>query len=102
MQWTSDYIKIWFWPRGSIPRDVKAGRPSPDGWGLPTTNFQGDCDIDSNFINHQIILDATFCGDLAGATWANSCAAKTNYASCAAYVADNPGAFCGYVSGPAL
>jgi hypothetical protein len=93
MQWTSDYIKIWFFERGSIPQDIKDGTPSPDGWGLPTSNFQGDCDIDSNFLNHQIVIDATFCGDWAGSIWNNTCAASTGYSSCAAYVGDNPNAF---------
>ena len=49
MQWTSEYITIWFFPRGSIPADVEAGEPSPDAWGLPISNFQGDCDLDVNF-----------------------------------------------------
>ena len=95
MQWTSDYIKVWFWPRGAIPSDVLAGKPTPDSaaWGAPTTNFQGNCDIDSNFNNHQIVFDVTFCGDWAGNTWGNSCAAKTGVSTCAAFVANNPSAF---------
>ena len=93
MQWTSDYIKVWFFQRGSIPSDIEAGAPTPDAWGLPTSNFQGDCNLDANFINQQIVFDVTFCGDWAGNTWNNSCAAKTGVSSCAAYVGDNPGAF---------
>jgi hypothetical protein len=68
MQWTSDYIKIWFWPRGSIPEDIQAGGPTPDNWGLPTSNWAGN-------------------------TWEDSCVAKTSVSSCAAYVGDNPSAF---------
>ncbi len=65
MDWTSDYIKIWFFPRGKIPDDITAGVPNPCNWGLPVSNFQG-CDIDANFINHQIVIDNTFCGAWAG------------------------------------
>jgi hypothetical protein len=39
-QWTSDRIKIWFWPYGSVPADVAAGTPSPGspGWGTPRSS----------------------------------------------------------------
>lgn len=98
MEWTSAHINIWFFPRGAIPQDITAGMPTPASWGLPTSSFQGACDIDSNFINHQIVIDNTFCGDWAGNTWgdlssADSCAAQTQTSSCAAYVAENPSAF---------
>lgn len=72
---------------------VEAGTPTPDAWGLPTSNFQGDCNLNANFINQQIVFVVTFCGDWAGNTWNNSCAAKTGVSSCAAYVGDNPSAF---------
>jgi hypothetical protein len=93
MQWTSDYIRIWFWPRDSIPADIEAGKPTPDTWGLPTANFQGSCDIDSNFISHRIVLNVDFCGDVDGNAWNSSCAAHTGVSTCVAYVANNPSAF---------
>lgn len=93
MQWTSEYIRVWFWPRGAIPSDIEAGEPTPRTWGLPVSNFQGSCDIDSNFINHHIVLNTDFCGDLAGSTWNSSCAAHTGVSSCSVYVANNPSAF---------
>lgn len=63
MEWTSDAIKVWFFPRGSIPSDIDSGTPDPSGWGLPFSIFNGpSCDIDANFQNHQIIFDTTFCG----------------------------------------
>jgi hypothetical protein len=62
MEWTSSAIKIWFWSRANIPSDVSAGNPTPSGWGSPDANFAGGCNIDDNFQNHQIVLDATFCG----------------------------------------
>ncbi|KAI1614410.1 concanavalin A-like lectin/glucanase domain-containing protein, partial [Exophiala viscosa] len=94
MLWTSDAIKVYFFPRGSIPSDISSGKPDPTGWGLPFSIFNGpDCDIDSNFQNHQIVFDTTFCGDLAGATWTSSgCAAKYGD-SCSVYNGDNPTEF---------
>ena len=70
MDWTSDYIKIWFFPRGSIPQDITDKNPNPCNWGNPVSNFQG-CDIDANFMNHQIVIDNTFCGAWAGMTISN-------------------------------
>ncbi|PBP27112.1 leucine carboxyl methyltransferase [Diplocarpon rosae] len=68
-QWTSDYIRIWFFSRAVIPADIISGDPDPSLWGLPDANFQGSCDIDANFKNHQIVFDTTFCGDWAGTVW---------------------------------
>ncbi|KAI0126827.1 putative endo-1,3(4)-beta-glucanase [Xylariales sp. AK1849] len=93
MEWTSAYIKTWFFRRSAIPADITSGNPSPSGWGNPFVNFQGDCNIDSNFKNHQIVLDTTFCGDWAGNVWADSCATSTGVSSCSVYVGNNPAAF---------
>ncbi len=67
MQWTSDAIKIFFFPRtGTIPADIEAGNPDPSTWGTPTASFSGgNCDIDANFMNHNIVFDTTFCGQWA-------------------------------------
>lgn len=65
MDWTSDAIKIYFFPRGNIPSDITAGTPDPSGWGLPFTIFNGpSCDIDANFADHRVVFDTTFCGKL--------------------------------------
>ncbi|KAH7384978.1 hypothetical protein BKA64DRAFT_628733 [Cadophora sp. MPI-SDFR-AT-0126] len=92
-QWTSDYIRIWYFPRSSIPNDIVAGKPDPSSWGLPDGNFQGNCDVDANFADHQIVFDTTFCGDWAGSVWSSDpvCSEKAN--TCAEYVAGNPEAF---------
>jgi hypothetical protein len=35
-QWTSERIKIWYWPYGQVPADVTAGSPVPGAaWGTP-------------------------------------------------------------------
>lgn len=98
MQWTSDYIRVWFWVRGRIPQDVLDKTPNPSSWGLPAGNLQGNCRMDQHFQQHKIILDNTFCGEYAGqaSVWnstKNSCALSTGYATCNEFVASQPGAF---------
>jgi hypothetical protein len=58
MEWTSTYIRVYFFPRNAIPDDITAGNPDPTRWGLPTANFDtrfGDCDIDANFVAQTIV-----------------------------------------------
>ena len=98
MQWTSQYIRVWFFPRNAIPSDITNLIPNPSNWGLPAANLQGSCTIDQHFQGHQIIFDNTFCGQYAGnpAVWnstVNSCATITNYTTCNAFVAADPSAF---------
>lgn len=63
MQWESDAIKIWFFPRRDIPSDISSGNPEPDTWGLPSSIYNGpNANIDANFKNNRIIFDTTFCG----------------------------------------
>lgn len=61
-EWTSDYISIYFFPRGSIPSDISSGQPDPTGWGTPVAMFQGDCDFDDFIVNQNLVFDITFCG----------------------------------------
>ncbi|KAF2256308.1 glycoside hydrolase family 16 protein [Trematosphaeria pertusa] len=92
MEWTTSSIKIWFFPRNSIPADLAAGNaPDPSKWSTPQASFQGGCDIGRHFVNHQIVIDTTFCGDWAGAVWPADCKALAG--SCNEYVANNPGVF---------
>lgn len=93
MEWTSDYISMYFFPRGSIPSDITAGSPTPSSWGSPLTKFVGaSCDIDSHFKNHNMVFDTTFCGDWAGNTWSTStCSSLAS--TCQDYVSANPAAF---------
>ncbi|KAI6713263.1 hypothetical protein JHW43_004243 [Diplocarpon mali] len=89
-QWTSDYIRVWFFSRAVIPADVLSGNPDPSLWGLPDANFQGSCDIDANFKSHQIIFDTTFCGDWAGTVWSADDQCKGKAVTCVDYVAGQP------------
>lgn len=95
MQWTSNAIKIFFFPRsGSIPADIVAGNPDPSTWGNPTASFSGGgCDIDSHFMNHHIVFDTTFCGQWAGRVWAADPVCSTKATTCEEYVGINPAAF---------
>ncbi|KAL2408555.1 endo-1,3(4)-beta-glucanase [Exophiala dermatitidis] len=98
MQWTSDYIRVWFFQRDSIPSDILSRRPNPANWGLPAANMQGSCVIDDHFQAHKIVLDNTFCGEYAGqaSVWnstTGSCATSTGYSTCKQYVASEPAAF---------
>lgn len=99
MEWTSDYIKIYFFPRDSIPVDITTGNPDPSGWGTPTANFEsqyGDCDIDGHFPAQTIYFDTDFCGAEAGGdAWTQwtSCSTDTGVGTCEEYVAANPEAF---------
>lgn len=64
-EWTSQFIKIWFFPRGSFPSDVASGTPNPSTqWGTPNALFQGSFNMDEHFNDLQIVFDTTFCGQV--------------------------------------
>nr|XP_019010746.1 uncharacterized protein I206_04048 [Kwoniella pini CBS 10737]OCF49527.1 hypothetical protein I206_04048 [Kwoniella pini CBS 10737] len=83
-------IYIWFWPRNSadVPEDVKVTTTNVANWGIPKANMTVPA-CKSDFNNHNIIFDLTFCGDYAGATYASSGCPGT----CATFVQNYPAAF---------
>ena len=92
-EWTSDVIRTWYFPRGSVPSDLDSS-PNPSAWGTPLAAFQStSCDIDSTFQNHQIVFDTTFCGDWAGAVWSGDSTCSQKAATCDDFVQNNPKAF---------
>lgn len=93
-EWTSDFIKIWSFPRGSTPADVNSSSPDPTGWGEPSALFanNGTSTIDQHFANMSIIFDLTLCGDWAGAVW-NTSECSTLAPTCEEYVMNTPSAF---------
>ncbi|ORY17445.1 hypothetical protein BCR34DRAFT_38423 [Clohesyomyces aquaticus] len=98
MEWTSQAIKMWFFPRGQIPASILSDSPDTTTFGTPVASFQGGCDIDSRFIDHRFIFDNTFCGDWAGWAYSNDpqCKAYPSLNSqdqCKTFVAENPAAF---------
>ncbi|KAH8730082.1 concanavalin A-like lectin/glucanase domain-containing protein [Phaeosphaeriaceae sp. PMI808] len=69
-EWTSQFIKIWFFPRALVPADLQAGgNVNPTRWGTADASFQGACNFDERFGAQRIVLDTTFCGDWGGAVW---------------------------------
>jgi hypothetical protein len=91
MEWTSDWIRVWFFPRGTAPKDIAQGNPDPTGWEEPSSNFQGACTIDDIFHNHTIVFDTTFCGQWAGAAaWDNDPVCGKLGMTCQEYVAGFP------------
>ncbi|KAJ9205273.1 concanavalin A-like lectin/glucanase domain-containing protein [Paecilomyces variotii] len=88
-------IRVWFFPRSSIPNDISDANstPDPSTWGTALADFPStDCDISSHFRNQSIIANIDLCGQLAGLekfyTVQSGCPG-----TCTDYVANNPTAF---------
>jgi hypothetical protein len=94
-EWTSSAIKVWFFPRSAIPYDITSGSPQPNSgnWGQPLSVFEGGCDIDKFFADHQLVFDTTFCGDWAGQVWSTDATCSKKAPTCEDYVKNNPHAF---------
>ncbi|CAK7245371.1 MAG: hypothetical protein STHCBS139747_006951 [Sporothrix thermara] len=94
MEMTSEAISVWFFARGSSQAASLAGNASPDtsSLGTPMAMFTG-CDIDQHFAAQQLIFDTTFCGDWAGAVWAQDSTCAPLASTCNAYVQQNAAAF---------
>lgn len=95
MEWTDDGISIYFWEAGSIPADVTAETPVPSSWGRPMATWPASgCNPSKYFYENIFIFDTTLCGDWAGTSWQltgipgqeESCADRTGYPTCEAFV----------------
>ncbi|EIW68023.1 hypothetical protein TREMEDRAFT_57424 [Tremella mesenterica DSM 1558] len=104
MVWDKAGIKVWWFPRSSIPSDITNETPDPSGWGTPVANFVSDqCDPYTYFYDHVNIFDTTLCGDWAGAdsVWnyagyagqGQSCASITGYSTCSDFVLNSGSSF---------
>ncbi|KAL4966110.1 putative GPI anchored endo-1,3(4)-beta-glucanase [Aspergillus stella-maris] len=97
MEWQKEYLKIWFFPRSSIPTSLTEGKPDTSAFGTPMAHLQGSCNFEERFTHQKMILDTTFCGDWAGGVFGDSgCPVKdpsNPIQSCVNYVAENPAAF---------
>ncbi|KAL5341105.1 concanavalin A-like lectin/glucanase domain-containing protein [Aspergillus crustosus] len=97
MEWQKEYLKIWFFPRSSIPASLTAGRPDTSTFGTPMAHLQGTCNFGERFSHQKLILDTTFCGDWAGNVYGDSGCPISDPSnpmqSCVNYVAQNPAEF---------
>jgi hypothetical protein len=90
--WNSAGVKVWFFPRTKIPVDLAAGNPDPSKWGLPTSNFEfGNNCTANNYVNHNVIVNTTLCGEWAGPTFNGPY--SSGWAACNEFVQNNPSAF---------
>ncbi|EEH42999.2 uncharacterized protein PADG_07819 [Paracoccidioides brasiliensis Pb18] len=89
MEWKSDAVSVWFFPRSYIPANINGVNPDPSVWGKPVAHFTG-CDFDKFFKEQRIIFNTAFCGDWARVTWPeyDTCSAKAD--TCEDYVKNNP------------
>ncbi|KAG9082514.1 hypothetical protein FS749_006799, partial [Ceratobasidium sp. UAMH 11750] len=61
-----------FFHRSTIPNDIIMKTPTPELWGKPTALLSNtSCPPNRYFWDHQIVFDITFCGDWAGASFAD-------------------------------
>ncbi|KAL4921366.1 endo-1,3(4)-beta-glucanase xgeA [Aspergillus aurantiobrunneus] len=97
MEWQEKYLKIWFFPRSSIPPSLTAGKPDTSSFGTPMAHLQGSCNFAERFTHQKLILDTTFCGDWAGGVFGDSGCPVSDPSnpmqSCVNYVAENPTQF---------
>ncbi|KAJ5943711.1 hypothetical protein N7516_003879 [Penicillium verrucosum] len=96
LQWTDDFLKIWFFPRSSIPASITSGKPDVTEFGKPMALVQESCDVATAFQPQSFTFDTTFCGDWAGVVYGDSGCPMTggdSFQSCHNYVANNPAQF---------
>jgi hypothetical protein len=96
MEWTNDYLKIWYFPRSSIPASITSGKPDVTQFGTPMALVKESCDVANAFKSQSFIFDVTFCGDWAGGVFGNSGCPATDadpVKSCHNYVANHPAVF---------
>jgi hypothetical protein len=92
MEWTSDYIQMFYFPRNRIPADLRSNAPIPSNWGLPYVKFPLSARCPSSkFSNLNMILNTDFCGGWAGGLFDQNCPGLGG--DCVSYVKNNPSAF---------
>ncbi|CAJ2512346.1 Uu.00g053610.m01.CDS01 [Anthostomella pinea] len=95
LEWDSEDLKIWHFPRSTIPDDITYApvvKPDPASWGPPQAVFGGPgCDADLYFFNLSLVINTNFCGDYAGNVWGKADQCNQLAPTCTEYVAANPG-----------
>jgi len=67
--WNDDGVRIWFFPRDSIPADITGKSPDPSSWGSPKAFWAADSCSSSFFSDLSVVFDIVLGGDWAGATF---------------------------------
>ncbi|KAI1264204.1 glycoside hydrolase family 16 protein [Xylariaceae sp. FL1019] len=97
LEWDSEFLKIWHFPRSTVPNDIKMApmvKPNPSSWGLPQAVFGGSsCDPDPYFYNMSLVINTNFCGVYAGQIWGDADRCDELAPTCEEYVAGNPSVF---------
>ncbi|POS75375.1 mixed-linked glucanase [Diaporthe helianthi] len=98
MEWTSDAISVWFFPRNSTMQNrITSSNNTLDSstFGTPLASFVGgsNCNIDDNFQEHWITINTDFCGQWAGANWSEDAECSAKAPTCEEYAAKDPSAF---------
>ncbi|KAJ5129944.1 uncharacterized protein N7515_005983 [Penicillium bovifimosum] len=93
LEWTADFLKIWYFPRHAIPPSITGGKPDVTKFGTPMALVEESCDVANAFKEQSFIFDVTFCGDWAGGVFGSSGCPMTDtdsFQSCHNYVANHP------------
>lgn len=116
VEWDDERIRVWHFPRGSVPADISSSSssssssspsssssdgeakkgPDPRSWGRPQAVFgdsEGGCDVARHFSDMSLVLNTNFCGDYGAALWGSEDGCGALAPTCEEYVAGNPGAF---------
>ncbi|OTB15644.1 glycoside hydrolase family 16 protein [Daldinia sp. EC12] len=97
LEWDSEDLKLWHFPRSTIPDNIVYGHvlgPDPSTWGPPQAVFGGSsCSPDKYFFNMSLVLNTNFCGDYAGKIWGKADQCNRLAPTCEEYVARNPKSF---------
>ena len=60
MVWDTTGVAIYFWESGTVPADLSAGTPVPEGWAAPMARWPAStCDPFKFFKGHSVIFDTT-------------------------------------------
>lgn len=97
MERTTDFVKIWYFPRGSEPKSLVNGSPDTSTFGKPMAHMQGACDFGERFTAQKLVFNTDFCGDWAGGIFGEDgqcpMTDPNSFTSCKNFVAKNPEEF---------
>jgi hypothetical protein len=90
VEWRDEGIRMWQFPRDTVPGDITSKQPNPAVWGKAAADFPNtDCDIGNHFKNSSIVANIALCGQLVYGLYEESGCPKT----CPKLVEEEPNAF---------